>query len=206
MKRTKKAPTDNKSKRGPKSKCTPDVVRKTVSLCKLGLTDWQLARYFGVSEDTINYWKKTRPDFHDAVVSGRIDADRRVSDALYKRAVGWHEPSVKFFKDTVTEREYDDNGNVIYEKSYGRIIEHPYQKYYPPETRAAIKWLNTRQRETWGDVHKVEHNHRHLHAGHIEHHHLLEQITDMSTYTDEELELAAKIGLTAEIQKQSNED
>lgn len=210
MKRTKKAgarltPIKSHKKTGPKSKCTPEVIRKTTDLCRLGLTDWQLAEYFGVSEDTIGYWKKTRPAFKQAIEEGKIDSDKRVAKALFRRATGWYEPSVKFFKDTVTEKEYDEEGNLIKEKSYGRIIEHPYDKFYPPETKAAIKWLNARQTDKWAEIKKHQHDHRHLHAG-IQPSHLTDQISNPDKFTEEELELAVKLGLQQQVRQLESSD
>ena len=206
MKRTKTPTLQKKRKKpGPKSGCTPEVVQHAYKYALLGLTNWQMSRLFNVDESTITYWYKTQDVFRQAIDQGRHHADAQVADALYQRAIGYQHDAVKFFKDTVTEKEYDEEGNVISERSYGRIIKQPYTKQYPPDVKAAIKWLGVRNRETWGESIKVshEHEHKHLHLGkmHIEINHVMEQISDTALLSDEELELVTKLGLD-NLQKQ----
>jgi len=187
-----------RNKTGPKSKCTPEVIAQTEALCKVGLTNWQLARYFEVSEDSITYWKRTIPAFASALNRGRLEADTKVAESLYQRAIGYSHDAIQFFKDTVTEKEFDENGNVVKERSYGRIIQQPYVKHYPPETKAAIKILEVRHREIWGQHEQV---HRHLVSGDVQHHHHhdAEYTKDLRTFTTEELEVIRKLGLNKQL-------
>ena len=200
MTRTKTPPNSKKKygKPGPKSKCTPELIEQTEALCKLGLTDWQLAEYFGVAEATLTHWKKNNPVFKNAVQRGRTEADVRVAEALYHRALGYSHPAIQFFKDTVTEREYDDQGNVIKEKSYGRIIQQPYIKQYPPDVKAATKILAVRHRDTWGESWKSEKVLHHRLSGSVEHLHLArdaQYMESLKEFSTEELELISKLGL-----------
>lgn len=198
MKRTKTPKKTKPAKTGPKSLCTPEVIEQAYEFALLGLTNWQMAKHFGVKEDTVNGWYRKYPAFQNAVDDGREKADSKVAKMLFKVGMGQVEqPAVKFFKTRVTEKEYDEEGNVTYEKSYDKIIQQPYTKRYQPDTKALIKWLSTRNRETWGEAYKVEHDHRHAHmiAGNINIHTVLEQITDTQAYTDEELKIIAKLGL-----------
>lgn len=213
MKRTKrpqitKAVTKKKKRRkpGPKSKCTEEVIQKTFQLCLLGLTNRQLAGVFNVSEDSITYWYKTKPRFRQAVDDGRTHADSEAAKALYRKALGYEHQAVKFFKDRVTEKEYDEEGNVIFERSYTRIIKQPYTKKYPPDTKALIKWLGVRNREYWGESYKVQHRHEHSHMlqANVNIHQILEQISDTSKVTDEELRVAAKLGLNKAVNQITN--
>lgn len=196
MKRTTKKPTKDLSNTGPKSKCTPDLIQQAYKFCLLGLTNWQLAKHFNVSEDTISYWYKTNEDFKEAVDQGRELADAEAAEMLFKVGMGQvRHPAVKFFKSRVTEKEYDVNGNVIYEKSYDKIIEQPYTKRFQPDTKALIKWLGVRNRETWGESIDVNHKHAHLVRGDININHVMDMIEDRSEYSDKELEIIAKLGL-----------
>lgn len=208
MKRTKPKPTSPK-KTGPKSKCTPAVIQQAYKFCLLGLTNWQLAKHFGVSLDTLQYWKRTNEDFSEALDQGREYADAEAAKMLFKVAMGQVEqPAVKFFKSRVTEKQYDDEGNVIYEKSYDKIIEQPYTKRFQPDTKALIKWLGVRNKETWGESVKVEHDHRHAHLvkGDIDVTHVMDSIADPSEFSDEELEVIASLGLTKLLNETADSD
>ena len=66
-------------------------------------------------------------------------ADAEVSDRLYQRAMGFVAPDIDI--------------RVI----ENRIVETPLEKYYPPDTTAAIFWLKNRQKDKWRDKQEVEH-------------------------------------------------
>jgi len=199
MKRTKKAsqikrslPTSGPSTSGPKSKCTDEVVEQAYRLCLLSLNDRELAIAFNVSKQTISHWLKVNEEFRQAVKKGRMHADARVAEALYERALGYEHPAVKILTRHV--KEYDADGKVI--KSYTEPMKVAYMKKYPPDVKAAIKWLGVRNRETWGESYKVEHKHAHMFVDDVNIHSILDQVSDTDKFTDEELRVAAKLGLT----------
>lgn len=113
-----------------------DEARK---LCLLGATDSDLADFFDVSEQTINSWKATYPEFLESIKKGKILADATVADRLYKRATGYEHDAVKIFN------------------AEGKPLIVPYTERYAPDTTAAIFWLKNRQRDKWRDKHDHEH-------------------------------------------------
>ena len=56
-------------------------------LCLLGAIDRDLARILGVSERTINRWKRQHPEFAAALKAGKAVADAEVAEALHNKAV-----------------------------------------------------------------------------------------------------------------------
>lgn len=77
-----------KAKIGRPSSYREEYAAKTAKLCLRGATDLELAREFGVSEVTINAWKKAHPTFLKALKAGKDEADSNVAASLYKRALG----------------------------------------------------------------------------------------------------------------------
>jgi hypothetical protein len=108
-------------------------------LCLLGATDEDLADFFGVSVQTVHTWSERHPEFLEARKRGKDDADANVAERLYQRATGYTHPEEKIFQ---------------YE---GRPIRVETLKHYPPDTPAAIYWLNNRQRGRWSNRHLHEH-------------------------------------------------
>ena len=207
MKRTKHLrPKKKPNKPGPKSGLTQEKINQAYSYALLGLTQWQMAEQFGVSVSTISYWLSTNEAFKQAVETGGRFADAEVAKMLLHRAKGYSHPAVKFFKSRVVEKEYDEQGNVIYEKSYDKIIKQPYTKQYPPDTKALIKWLQSRNPENWADTWKVEHEHRHLIAGNINIHTVLEELGSPGKFSDEELRVVAKMGLQNLLEQQNGQE
>lgn len=97
-----------------------------------------MAGFFGVSVVTLNTWKKRYPDFLSSLKAGKDEADSKVGEALYQRALGYSHPEVdiKMYK--------------------GMIIETEIVKHYPPDTTAAIFWLKNRQKLRWRDQQEID--------------------------------------------------
>lgn len=110
-------------------------------LCRLGATDKDMAEFFGVSEQTVNAWKKAHPEFLEALKEGKTMADAEVADRLYKRATGYSHVDTKFatHEGKITDRE-------------------EYTKHYAPDTVACIFWLKNRRPDLWRDNVGLEHS------------------------------------------------
>jgi hypothetical protein len=114
-------------------KWKPEFVEQVKLLCKLGATNNELAEFFGVCRDTIQYWQRDREDFREAIREGKALADARVANALFQRAIGYSHHAVKHFIDK------------------GQVITEPYIEHYPPDTVACIFWLKNRRPDIWRD-------------------------------------------------------
>jgi hypothetical protein len=112
-------------------------------LCLLGATDKSLADFFGVEEKTVNNWKEEHPEFLQSLKAGKEEADAKVAQKLYHRALGYSHPEDKFF---------------IHE---GKSVIVPFTKYYPPDATSAIFWLKNRKSEVWKDRREVDANVNH---------------------------------------------
>ncbi len=192
-----------RKKPGPKGLFKQSMVERAFELCLLGLRNNDLATAFGVHPDTIELWLRNHPEFAKAVRAGRVEADAKVAKALYERATGYSCPDTVVLTNRVTE--YDENGKPL--RSYTEPLIVPVVKHYPPDGYSAQKWLAIRQREYWTEVQKSEHTLHH--KGSIDMNHVMEQISNTSQFTDDELKLAAKLGLqrarqTALLQENNN--
>lgn len=102
-------------------------------LCLLGATDKELADFFETSEQTLNAWKKSQPEFLESIKGGKDQADANVASRLYQRALGYEHPEVDI--------------RVV----AGAIVQTPITKVYAPDTVAGIFWLKNRQKAKWRD-------------------------------------------------------
>ncbi|EBI4320608.1 terminase [Salmonella enterica] len=129
-----------KNKGGRPSAYREEFAEQARKLCLLGATDKELAEFFEVSEATINNWKLVHYEFLESIKRGKQIADGEVADRLYQRAMGFIAPDIDI--------------RVIENK----IVETPLEKYYPPDTAAAIFWLKNRQKDKWRDKQDHEHS------------------------------------------------
>lgn len=114
----------------------PEQARK---LCLIGATDLEIADFFDVNVATLYRWKNEHPEFREALKEAKAEADKRVEESLYHRALGYSHDAEKVFN------------------YQGEIVRAPYREHYPPDTTAAIFWLKNRQPERWRDKQEVEH-------------------------------------------------
>ena len=103
----------------------------------LGATDAQMAKYCGVTENTLNNWKKDHVEFLHALKEGKEDADAKVANSLYNRALGYSHPDIDI--------------KVV----NGDIVQTDIIKHYPPDTTSCIFWLKNRDPENWRDTHEI---------------------------------------------------
>lgn len=136
---------------GRPTKYKEEYSEQVFKLCLLGSTDKDLADFFNVDVATVNRWKKDHPEFCESLKAGKEEADAKVAESLYNRALGYSHPDTKFatHEGQITDRE-------------------EYTKHYPPDPTSAIFWLKNRQKVNWRDKQDVEH------SGKIE----LESLTD----------------------------
>lgn len=126
---------------GRKSAYKEEYIQLAENYALLGATDKEMADFFGVTDRTLNQWKKEHSEFLQSLKKGKSIADANVASRLYKRAIGYDCKATKF---AVSE------GKITDSKEY---IEH-----YPPDTTAAIFWLKNRQPEKWRDRKEVDAN------------------------------------------------
>src|SRR6266571_5055811 len=117
----------------------PELAERAYRMSLLGLTDQQLADFLGISCETLYAWKLSYPEFRESITRGKIEADAHVAEALYRRACGYSHPAVKIFMPSGASEP----------------IYAPYTKHYPPDTKAALRWLMNRQPGKWRDQQDV---------------------------------------------------
>lgn len=127
-------------KAGRPSKYKPEYAKQAAKLCKLGATDAQLADFFQVSVSTVNLWKVEHKEFSESIRVPKAEADERVEQSLYRRAMGY---------------EHDE---VDIKVVAGAIVKTDIRKYYPPDSTAMIFWLKNRKPAEWREKQEIEHS------------------------------------------------
>ena len=108
-------------------------------LCLLGATDQELAEFFEIDVRTVYDWRRTKPEFSQAIARGKIFADAQVAAKLYERACG-----------------YVVNATKLYRQDDGSVLRVPFTIEHPPDTKAASLWLRNRQPRLWRDKHEID--------------------------------------------------
>lgn len=127
----KKKPEDLKP-RGRKTDFKQEYVKLAFNYALLGATDKQLSDFIGVTEKTLNTWKKEYPEFLQSLKNGKQKADSQVAEKLFTRAIGY------------------DYNEVSTEKKGRKVIKtRTTKKQVAPDPTAAIFWLKNRQPELW---------------------------------------------------------
>ncbi len=116
----------------------PECDEMATRFCLLGATDEELGRCLGVAESTVKNWMNKYPSFMAAVRVGRAEADARVANSLYLRAIG-----------------YEHSAEKIFLAKDGEVVRAEYTEHYPPDTASMIFWLKNRRRDLWRETPQV---------------------------------------------------
>ena len=98
-------------------------------LCVLGVTDEEIAKYFGVCKETINKWKKAYPGFLASMEEGKMEADADVAMSTYKSATGKH---------------YVEEEKMVVGEGVRNL-----RRQIPPDVAAQRMWLFNRRPKEW---------------------------------------------------------
>ncbi len=120
---------------GRPSKYKDEYCEQAEKLARLGATDKEMADFFGVTEQTLNNWKTDKDGnetpFFESLKRGKLEADARVADSLYHRALGYSCREDKVFL-------VDKEPLIV-----------PMIKQYPPDSTACFFWLKNRRPNEW---------------------------------------------------------
>lgn len=119
---------------GKKSDYIPEFAELGYQFALLGLTDREIAKWFGIAEATLNNWKIAHPEFAERLNDGKLVADARVAASLYQRATGTARVRA------VKIMQYEGAPVIV-----------PYDEVALPDVQAGIHWLKNRQHGRWRD-------------------------------------------------------
>lgn len=107
-------------------------------LAREGLTEVEMAQKLGIGKSTLTRWKQKHPEFRASLKGSREEADLKVVDSLYRRALGY---------------EYEETEMVMANKDGemkpARVRK--VKKHVAPDVTACIFWLKNRQPADWRD-------------------------------------------------------
>ena len=90
----------------------PEYCEQAEKATKAGFTDKELGVLFGVSEVTINNWKKKHEGFSLALKRGKEDADENVKQSLYKTAMQGNPTAMIFWLKNRRPKEWRDRREI----------------------------------------------------------------------------------------------
>ena len=122
---------------------TEEGLLKIEGWARDGLTDKQIAHNIGITEQTLNNWKKRFPSLFESLKKGKEVIDRQVENALLKRALGYEYEEVK----QIIEKDDKGKDKKRIEKTVKHVV---------PDVGAQIFWLKNRKPHEWRDKQQVD--------------------------------------------------
>jgi transposase-like protein len=130
---------------GRPTKYRPEYCHRANMFCKLGATDEELARAFGINEATLYRWQKTHPEFRKAIRAGKLVADMKVAESLHSIAMGYEYEEAQAVK--LKDVAYDPETRNIRVSERVEIVK--VRRMKRPEMAAIMFWLTNRQKDKW---------------------------------------------------------
>lgn len=152
-----------------------DMVKNKLNLieawCRDGNTEKTICEKLGISEQTLNEYKKVHSELVESLKRGKEVIDVQVENALLKRALGYE------YDEITQEPLYNNEGFKIIKDGKPVInVTKIVRKQVVPDTTAQIFWLKNRKIKEWRDKQDIEHSGK-----------MTLDINDMSKLSDEEL-------------------
>ena len=149
------------------------MVDEIFRLAQFGLTNEQIAKFYGMNVFTLRRFTKLYPELDDQLQQGRLISSMKVVESLYKQALG------TVVEEEVEEFRFNKDGEKYL---YGtkRI-----RKQVPASAVAGTFLLRTRHPDRWSETQKIEQNIN------------TTMTIDMTDVSTDELMLIKKLGLKA---------
>lgn len=87
---------------GQPTKYEKEFDEQAKKLCEFGFTDAQLAKFFNVTEQTVNNWKIANPSFFESLKRGKAEHDEAVEASLAMAAKGFTGPDGRYYPPNPT--------------------------------------------------------------------------------------------------------
>jgi hypothetical protein len=120
-----------KKKKGRPSRINQRMIERICSLYKMGATDAEVQKFFGISENTLQRWKKSE-SFALVIKECKAYVNNQVEQSLLKRALGY---------------EFDEQ--YEYTNRKGEQYVGTRTKHVVADVTAIAMWLNNRSPERW---------------------------------------------------------
>ena len=125
--------------RGRKSLFKTHMIEEAEKLAEMGLTNEEIADFWGRSRRAFQYWLNKYPEFLHILKRAKLKADKEIEKKLFQRALGYE------YKEMTEEKR---GGTLVLTK----VVT----KQQAPDVVAQIFWLKNRRPDLWRDVqHKV---------------------------------------------------
>lgn len=120
---------------------------------KLAYTEFQITQVLGITARTLDNWKIEYPEFLRALRLGKVQANARVEEALYHRAIGYTrmlETKRVIEVPAVPEVPATDTAPAIPAMpAHTQVVTTYEEQHYPPSEVAQRYWLGNRDERRW---------------------------------------------------------
>lgn len=140
------------NKGGRPTKFKEDYSEQVFKLCLLGLTDEEMATFFGVCESTFHKWKLDFPEFSESIRAGKDIADVEVVQSAFKSTQDRLIPTQQAFK--VKTVRYNDKGQREEKED---VIVVDVMQGVPANAQIQQFWLRNRRPKEWNKPTNVDH-------------------------------------------------
>lgn len=123
----------------------PSKLKSIEGWSRLGSTDSEMCEMLGVSQETFYKWKREKPEFAQAIKTGKHESNGELLNAAFNQAQGF------FVKVTEPMKLRDVDGS-----EYIEMVT--YDKYVPPNNTMAIFMLKNRLPDKFKDKQEVGHS------------------------------------------------
>lgn len=110
-------------------------------LALAGFNESKMAEIMEISQSTFDHWKKTKPEFYQALQNAKYGVNTKVAESFLSMCLGY---------------EYEEE-IATFDRKTKEYIKTTIKRFRPPDPWAASKWLAMKMRDQgWSETARVE--------------------------------------------------
>lgn len=124
---------------------------------KNGMTNEEMYNALNVSKDVFYRWRKEKPEFKAALMKGKFESNGEILNSAFKQATGYYQTVTEPFKLRTIEEFVDPETGRASLHEVEVMVDHTYNKFFPPTTAMAIFMLKNRIPQDYKDKQDLNH-------------------------------------------------
>lgn len=142
-------PNGNGKPRGGTTKFREEILNQVFALARARFTNAEIAEFYTLDVNTIDYWIRTKPEFEDALRRGRMEPVMKAASSLHQRANGYNYVETK----REVKRIQDKQTGEWVEVEVGRTET---TRHVLPHVGACVQILASQYGDRWAQVMRAQ--------------------------------------------------
>lgn len=133
------------AKRGPRPKFRIEMLDEARKLAGLGLTEEDIATYWGIAPQTLCRWKRKNPELCSVIEKGKLEANMSVTKSLYENCKKGNVSAQLAWLYSRWPEKWQDKRGVINNTNINKVTVNPFKDFKDEELDEILAGVKTKR-------------------------------------------------------------